>query len=153
MVEMSRIDTVKKALQQVHSYQQFLELVPYPQDAEDAWAYGVEREVLSDAMLAIAILSLRKLDDFLKCTKSHAGDIVAKDVGVDALEVLDGRDRLLDDHERGQVNKTVAHLTNDGFIDSSSYDEHWGSVVERCSPALEKLSQKIAKLEAQNADP
>jgi hypothetical protein len=143
MAEALTETAIRKTLSQVFAFKDFLDLVPFPSDLEEACAYGDEREALADAMLAIAVLSLRKLDDFVRDQKQKPDDVIVVELGVSAEDVLNGATGLLTIEERTKANKLVAHLTSYGFIEANDYDEYWGEVIDRCTPALERLSRTL----------
>src|SRR5262245_26743475 len=84
---------------------------------------GLDRavELVSDATRLQSFLALRKLDDFLGGVKPKPGDLTAKELGIDVPSVLgDVGDKFLSTTERENINKGVAHLTEQLTLDPDS---------------------------------
>jgi len=118
-------------------------------DPEDMVA-GLDRsaELVSDASRLMSFLALRKLDDFIRLTKTNKGDLIGADIGVDALAVLgDVGETLLTKDERERINKGVAHLTQHLTLDRDS-EVDLDALLKRAMPVLLRLEAKLRDADA-----
>jgi hypothetical protein len=108
---------------------------------------GLDRgaEVVSDATRLTSFLSLRKLDDFLRGTKSKAGDLIASDFGIDVPSVLgDVGKTFLTTTERDKINKQAAHLTEHLWLDPDT-EVDLQEILTRSMPVLTRLVPELRK--------
>lgn len=108
---------------------------------------GLDRafELVSDATRLQSFLALRKLDDFLRAAKSKPNDLIAADLGIDVPSVLgDIGDKFLSTTERENINKGVAHLTEQLTLDPDSEVE-LQAILERSIPVFSRLASALRK--------
>jgi hypothetical protein len=116
-------------------------------DPDDVMA-GLEVDLISDATRLHSFLALRKLDDFFGGVRPQPGDLVAADFGVDVPSVLgDVGKTFLSETERVNINKGVAHLTEQLSLDPDSEVE-LDTIVKRSIPVLKRLVAALRKADA-----
>jgi hypothetical protein len=140
----AQIATVCECIDHCFAFAKWCEDFAPHLDPEDMIA-GLDRgaELMSDASRLMSFLALRKLDDFLRATKANKTDLIASDVGVDAGAALgDAGETLLTKDERENINRGVAHLTQQlTFDDDSEVD--LDALLERAMPVLSRLEAKL----------
>lgn len=90
---------------------------------EEDMICGLNRgfEVMSDAARLQSFLALRKLDEFLCNDRPKPDDLTAQDLGLDTSEIFTATPApLLSREERVDINKGVAHLTEQLTLDPDS---------------------------------
>jgi hypothetical protein len=118
----------------------------------DDMMMGLDRafDLMSDATRLQSFLALRKLDDFLRGTKSKKDDLIAEDLGVDVPTVLGNVGQtLLTADERENVNKGVAHLTDKLTLDPDSEVE-LDAILKRSTDVLSRLVAELRKADTKN---
>ncbi|MGY3585534.1 hypothetical protein [Bradyrhizobium sp. USDA 4350] len=100
-------------------------------------------ELMAEATRLMSFVALRKLDDFLRGAKSKPDDLVAGDFGIDVPGVLAGvAETFLTRNEHENVNKGVAHLTENLALDDDS-EVDLQEILIRLLPALERLASGL----------
>jgi hypothetical protein len=118
----------------------------------DDMMMGLDRafDLMSDATRLQSFLALRKLDDFLRGTKSKKDDLIAGDLGIDVPTVLGNVGQtLLTADERESVNKGVAHLTDKLTLDPDSEVE-LDAILKRSTDVLSRLVAELRKADTKN---
>lgn len=113
-------------------------------DEEDMVAgLGRGAELTADATRLMSFVVLRKLDDFLRGTRSKPDDLVAADFGIHVPGVLAGiGETLLTEDEREKINKGVAHLTEHLTLDADS-EVDLQAILSRSMPAFTRLTSGL----------
>lgn len=117
-------------------------------DSEDM-VMGLARghELVSDATRLQSFLALRKLDDFLGGVRPNSDDLTAADFDIDVRKVVDDDGgSFLTQNERTEINKGVAHLTEQLTLGANT-EVHLREIVSRSLPAF---SQLVAELRARD---
>ncbi|GGD29399.1 hypothetical protein [Sinisalibacter lacisalsi] len=139
----SSVADVRRTIREVTAYAEFVELAPYPDDAEEAWGIGDRRDVLCEALLAYSLLAIRRLDDFLKSRRQKDDDIIAPDLEIDLEYVLGDEGALLSEETRDLVNKSAAHLTNRGLVETWDREMDLGALLEEKMNVFERLTTEL----------
>lgn len=115
---------------------------------EDAIHVDVAFDIVSDSTRLHSFLALRKLDDFLGAVSPKPDDITSDRMGVDKAVVLgEGNTTFLANKDRENINKGVAHLTENLTADPDS-EVDLIRIINDSIPALERLISELTKLDA-----
>lgn len=117
-------------------------------DPEDMTA-GLDRpfEIVSDGARLQSFLALRKLDDFFGAIKPKPDDLAAASFGIDVPSTLgDVGSKFLAPTERENINKGVAHLTEQLNLDRDS-EVDLQAILTRCLPVFLRLVSELRKLD------
>jgi len=117
-------------------------------DPDDMVA-GLDRafDVVSDATRLQSFLALRKLDDFLGGVKPKPGDLTAADLAIDVPSVLgDAGNKFLSVGERDNINKGVAHLTEQLTLDPDS-EVDLQNILKRSMPVFSRMVAALRKID------
>lgn len=118
----ARIATICECIDHCFSFQIWCEDFARQIDPEDMMS-GLDRghELVSDATRLLSFVAVRKIDEFLRQTRSKQDDMIASDVAIDLGTIIGaGGGRFLTQSERSDINKGVAHLTQRLTLDSDS---------------------------------
>lgn len=104
-------------------------------------------DIVSDSTRLHSFLALRKLDDFLGAVRPKPDDITSDRMGVDKVVVLEtGKTTFLVETDRENINKGVAHLTENLTADPDS-EVDLIRIITDSIPALERLTSELKRLD------
>jgi len=108
--------------------------------------------LVSDATRLLSFLAIRKIDDFLRGTRSKPDDLIAADLGIDSGAILSTvGGRFITQEERTNINKGAAHLTQQLTLDADSEVE-LTAIISRSLPLFRCLAAQLrAQDEADDA--
>lgn len=104
-------------------------------------------EIVSASTLLHSFLALRKLDDFLGGVRPKPDDLTSDRMGIAKVAVLGiGKNTLLLDTDRNNINKGVAHLTEHLTAEPDS-EVDLLRITSESIPIFERLISELKKLD------
>lgn len=146
MTQPASLETIRRAIRDANCFDEFAELVPFPEDLEDAWAISDRREQLLAATFVYSLIALRRLHEFL-AGGHRSDDLSAEATGINIEYVLSGAVGLLSTDEKTFIDKQCAHLTSHGLADFVECESGWLEWPKSKSGFLKRLSVEVARLE------